>query len=195
MSATTIDIKDHASAAIQSLIEDCRQNINPTVGRAAVTMLKDHLRGLDATRANKLGGRRTHFYNSAAKGTFYELQPDGVKLGINQVGIRQRYYGGTITAGKGISHTTGRPTQFLTIPAIAEAYGQRASKFAGSLRISLNKERSKGALVNKATGTVYYWLVKSVTQKADPTILPTDAALSAHILTELDKYFKSKGLK
>ena len=194
MSATTIDIRDNATAAIQQLIQDCQRNINPTVGKAAVTMLKDHLRNLDSTRANKLGGSRTHFYASAAKGTNYTLLPDGVKVGINQVGIRQRYYGGTITAGKGISHTTGRPTQFLTIPAIAAAYGQRASAFSGDLRLSLNRYKTKGALVNKA-GTVYYWLVKSVTQQADPTVLPTDDEISTRILTELEKYFKTKGLK
>lgn len=193
MSASTIDIRDTATPALRSLLDSCAgKNINPVVGRAGVNYLKIHFRKLNAERANKLGGERTNFYAQAARGTNYTLLPDGVVLGINQVGIRQRFYGGTIKAGKQISRITGKPTQYLTIPACSEAYGKRAGEFY-NLRFRMNKEKTSGSLSDKTTGQTLFWLKKEVTQKEDKSVLPTDQELSDHIVRELGSYLSTIG--
>jgi len=46
-------------------------------------------------------------------------------VGVNQVGVRQRYFGGPILPVK---------AQMLTIPACPEAYGKTAGEFGGELR-------------------------------------------------------------
>ena len=90
----------------------------PIVGRSGVNTIREHLFGLNQTRPNAMGGARTNFYASAARGTHFDAVADGVKISINQVGMAQRYFGGVITAKK---------VKLLTIPACPEAYGHRAS--------------------------------------------------------------------
>lgn len=185
MSSSTIDIRDNATPALKSLLDSCTgPNINPVVGRAGVNFLRIHFRRLNAERPNKLGGERTNFYAQAARGTNYTLLPDGVILGINQVGIRQRFYGGKIEAGN--------PPKNLTIPADAEAYGKRAGEFY-NLRFCMNPKTGKKWLADKTTGKILFWLKPSVDQKADPTVLPTDQELSDHIVRELGGYLSTIG--
>ena len=117
-------------------------------------------------------------------------------------GIRQRLEGGTIEAGKNISSFTDKPTVYLTIPARGEAYGHRASEFRDRLMIVFapgghgvalcekievfnpKRRQSKKPIklnsvkVNKPAqykgGEVWYWLVKSVTQDPDPSVMPSN---------------------
>ena len=79
-----------------------------------------------------------------------------------QAGIAQRYFGGDIDAKAG---------GYLTIPALAAAYGRRAREF--DLRFVIFGNTGKVALLD-AEGEVYYWLVRHVTQSGDATILPTE---------------------
>jgi hypothetical protein len=184
MSATTIDIKDNATPALQSLMANLAgERINPVAGRAGVNCLKAHFRQLEVDRPNKLGGKRTHFYAQAARGTFYTLLPDGVMLGVNQVGIRQRFKGGPIEPSN--------PPKYLTIPACAEAYGHRAREF--SLRFNMNPKTGKKWLSDIDTGKPMFWLVPGVNQQADSTVLPADAVLSDYIAGEITGYLMSKG--
>lgn len=136
--------------------------------------------------AAKLGAERTHFYGSAARGVQLPAVhgDDEVSVSINNVGIAQRYFGGTIEPGPG--------KKWLTIPAVAEAYGRPAISFnnlhfiyfrpdLAALAETMPKAtetsatgvvRSKGARSER--GRVVYWLKRSVRQEADPSVLPTD---------------------
>jgi hypothetical protein len=122
--------------------------------------------------ARSLGAQPSGFYESARNNTQEpEIVSEGVSISVMQIGVAQRYYGGTINA---------RPGSYLTIPALAIAYARRAREF--DLRFVIFKSTGLAALLLKGApsdeGSVYYWLVKSVTQKADPTIIPTDEEIT-----------------
>lgn len=170
------------------------------VGRQVANDMRNHLFQMDRERPNQLGGRRTHWYAKAAKGTTFTSGENFADVDVAQIGINQRIYGGKIEAGKGPhaapSSATGKPAQYLSIPAIAQAHGRRPSEF-GNLRfvrfgkakdaVAALVEKGPGA-TNSATGKripgrrafskltgyrarVFYWLKRVVFQKPDPSIV------------------------
>lgn len=152
--------------------------LNPVIGRAAVNTITAHLRRLNRERPNALGGKRTNYYATAARGTSFALVGDNeVVVSIAQRGIRQRVFGGTLRP---------RAAKFLTIPAIPEAYGKRAREIPG-LEFALLG--GKPALVRPVAGgepEVVFWLRRSVTQRPDPTVLPEAATLRADIVRAVE---------
>jgi hypothetical protein len=165
--------------------------------RAVTNMLRDHFFDYDRSHPNKLGGSRSHFYGQAARGTTYRIDPQAIVVSVNQVGIRQRWQGGTITAGMNPSRFTGKPTKYLALPAIAEAYGKRPGEFSNLTTAwgrsgpyalveavaTLTKGRKvrigKGQTVSERKksgvgGRVYYWLTPRVTQQGDPGVVPDE---------------------
>lgn len=191
--ATSIDIKDSATPAVKRMLESIGgPNINKRVGEAGADLIRGHLEGLNSAKPNKLGGKRTNFWAQCARSTSFVLVPEGALVSINQIGFRQRLEGGTISP---------RNAKFLTIPAIAEAYGKRAREF-NNLRFAMIG--GKPALIEaehsgvrfgkrgvKATlnlgGKVYYWLARRVTQQAFPGALPTIDQMGKVIVERLDK--------
>lgn len=131
--------------------------------------LAAYIGNLDNDHNNPFGpAYKTHFYRHAADGITEEIRDDGSDVIINQTGFRQRLLGGEIHA---------KPGHNLTIPAIAEAYGHRATEF-DFLHFIMFKSGSKAlAAHTKEDHRVWYWLVESVTQEADPTVLPTEEAM------------------
>jgi len=167
-------------------------------GRAAANYVRDYLFDLDAERANRMGGERTHFYSRAAK-SLTEPKPDdvGVSFLITQTGFAQRLYGGVITAGKGVSSRTGELTKYLALAATSEAYGKTPGEFddlefrptrnGGMLVQALQtqivrgkkqKDGSRDFSTIAAGGLVMFWLVPEVTQEADPTVLPSNETIA-----------------
>jgi len=160
-----------------------REGMAVEIGRAAQQTTREHLFRLD--RARHKGGR--HYYAQAARSTHQRSVTGGVMISINQVGIRQRYYGGTI-----------RPRgKYLTIPASTRTQGTRAREYndlefryvldpkLGAVRPALVRkvstapalaERVKGSRrvtpAETFTGEIMFWLVRKVTQRADPSVLP-----------------------
>jgi len=176
-------------------------------GRAAANLTKDHLFALD-TRVNQLGGPRTHFYSSAAKSVSQVQKRGGVvAFDVTKLGLTQRWLGGTITAGKGISSASGGPTKYLTIPARAETYNVPPSAFSD---LKFVPRRGGGAMLVQALqttvsigkkavargiqlgGLVMYWLVKSVTQKPDPSVMPTEEELLNTASTAMGQYLSRR---
>lgn len=162
-----------------------RPDVRKVMGRAIGNALRRHFTTLDQERPNQLGGRRTHFYGQARRGV---QQPelvggDGVKVEIDKLGIAQRYFGGTIEREDG---------GLLTIPVNPAAYGHRAREFdltpiyfgdgSGILVDDTNPE-SRGGI-----GEVFYRLVRSVHQDPDPSVLPSDEALSQVALEAGEDY-------
>jgi hypothetical protein len=66
--------------------------------------------------------------------------------------------------------------------ALAEA---SATSTKTSKKLGVKKGQSLG-------GRIMYWLVKSVTQQGDPTVIPSDEKLRVGILEALTRYLKSK---
>ena len=183
--------------------------------QAAANLVRDHLFALDAERPNQLGGPRTHFYANAAK-SVTTPEPDGpdATFTITQIGLAQRWLGGEIKPGGGTSSVTGNPTKYLAIPARAEAYGKTPGEFndlefrktaTGGLLVeslqtgvSIGRRTRHGRTVtrgNEAGGLVMFWLVTSVNQKPDPTVLPTEQEMgdeaARHMESHLSDFLKS----
>ncbi len=192
-----IAVQDRATPVIHQLdaklVGDAAKH---SAGQSVMRQILDHLTALDEERPNALGGRRTHFYGKAGKSTSYETTDTGAMVSISSVGIAQRYFGGEIKPGPG--------KKYLTIPARAEAHGRRAGEF-NNLQILFGRNgpyalaerdsmelrrrrmtKRKGGV--KAVrrwfahgaepgGGIFFWLVKSVTQQPDPTVLPEVSAM------------------
>jgi hypothetical protein len=188
-----IDVTDQASPAVKAVTRALKPDrLNPVVGRSANNAYRTYLFALNASRANKLGGKRSNFYTGAARATHFDVVPDGVIISISQVGIAQRFFGGRITPKK---------SKYLTIPARAESYGKRAGEFP-DLELLYNRRGQpyalariqktnigyrKGQVFNKGTvgGEILFWLVKETNQQPDPTVLPPDAQVYEAIDTDV----------
>lgn len=169
--------------------------------RAAANLTRDHLFALDQTRPNAFDAPRTHFYSDAAKSVIDPV-PDlgGASFTITKVGLAQRWLGGTI-----------RPVdkKMLAIPAIPEAYGKTPREF-NNLEF-VPRGPGKGMLVNRLHSTstnvepktrgkgykatsvnlgsvVVFWLVSEVTQKPDPTVMPTNDDLTEAARDSMDSF-------
>lgn len=180
-------------AALQKRAGDAAAEVGMVAARAAAGLTRNHLYSLD-TRANKLGGACTHFYMKAGDSVSDPTATGNTfSFNITKLGLAQRWLGGDIEAGKGISSATGEPTKFLAIPARAEAYGKPPSAFpdlvfvprpngeamlvqALQTLVGYGKKgpRSRG----ERGGLTMYWLVEKVHQDPDPTVMPTEKELT-----------------
>jgi hypothetical protein len=188
---------ERAPAELQRRIAALRgARLNTQIGRGVAELFKDHLFELDRTRPNALGGKRTHFYADAAKATSSEGDDAGATITVAQQGIRQRLEGGEIRAQNG---------KYLTIPARAEAYGRTAREFRNLVFIKLSGDRAMLVEANSRDvsfrggkakggkergGLVYFWLVPSVHQKGDRTVLPAEAKIRARVLEIVNIAFR-----
>lgn len=126
-------------------------------------LFRDHFAALQNQRGRSGG---TGFYAKASDSVFHRITPEGIWVGSRQIGLRQRLHGGTIRPKR---------AKYLTIPIHPDAYGKRAGD--SSMDLSFIRTGSGVALL-AATGengyfVPYYLLLKSVTQKADPGVIPT----------------------
>lgn len=188
----TVDRLQQKQAALRDT-----DKLTEAIGTALVAETKQHLRDFSASHPNRLGGKRTHFIARAAQATFYRPVPGGLELVNNFLGLALRYYGGTVVPGKGISSYSGQPTKWLTMPAIAQAYGRRAREFS-NLRFVEFKKGKLAALVEEKSGAtdsrtgkgikgrsrkkgsrarVFYWLLKSMTIAPNRSLLPLNKEL------------------
>lgn len=168
-----------ALGQLSSLAEHPRPLLAAATG-AARKVLQEHFRMRQQT-PNKLGGRRTNFWQDVYRSTqIGEVNDQYGVVVIGDVRFAQKLYGGTIRAGKGVSSKTGKLTKYLSIPARTEAYGLRPSQLEDKLGVALYfvKGSRGGALVVKTgkksqLGMVMYWLTKQVTQAPDPQAMPS----------------------
>lgn len=203
MSGITLTIREEgfseALAAVDRLYGVAKSDeLKEQMGLALRLTLINHFAALEGNpfyhkTAYGLGASPTGFFADAARETQApEVEGDGVSVSITKRGLRQRFFGGTI-----------RPTlkKWLTIPAIAEAYGKAAGSFFNLRFVPLGpdlaalverratlikRKRGKGASgfqpVAETIGAVFFWLKKQVTQHADPGVLPTNEEMIAAAL-------------
>ena len=146
-------------------------------GRAVANRLRRHFRELDGQRANRLGGKRQHFWLQVRTATQDpEVEPGGATVTIAHLAFAQKLYGGTIVAKR---------ARALTIPLHPDAYGRRASVFEQEQGVQLFRPKGKRVLMADLDGTgavPIYVLAKAITQAPDPEALPDRSELEAEVL-------------
>lgn len=190
--ATTIAIRDNASLALHEAAESVApKRMAAAIGPAVARLVQRHLRGRGT---NKRGWPTTNFWARAAKATSWAETPQGVVVSVNQIGVRQRYFGGVI---KPVNKRA------LTIPISPVSYGKVASDFPGLFLLPTKKgaylvqyagsvpdgrtKKAKGAARRSmggnakarkdATLNFLFKLVSQVDQKPDPNVLPSKEAV------------------
>lgn len=146
------------------------------VGRRAANDLRKHYRELDATRANRLGGKRTHFWLEVRDSVQQPVTAsDGVSIAITHPVIAGKVYGAIITP---------KNASALTIPLHQLAHGRRASVFEDETGKKLFRPKGKNVLMADIGGTVVpiYALVKRVRMRADAEALPDEDDFVANIV-------------
>ncbi len=163
----------------------------PAVGEAAKLVLTDHLAaknndGSSHKTASRLGAQQQNLYAQFVRATSWSNLASGIRLSISHAAARQRIEGGTITPVNG---------KYLTIPAIAGAYGKRARECGTILKFLFRRisgEARPVALISEQTGSIWYWLVKSVTQAGDDTVLPTDQQFVDGVTNSLSGWIRHR---
>ena len=178
----SIQVDDSAVLAALNAIESAVENIEPVAAEAAQLHLMEHLAAKDAgphKTASRLGAEPSGLYADFARALTYTTAPGQVDLAINHAAAPQRFYGGII---KPVN------SKYLTIPVAKESYGKSlgAGDFTDKIIFLFGKDRKPyGAALESDPSHLLYILTKSVTQSADPTVLPSDADLTANILQTL----------
>lgn len=209
MPGAGIQLFDTATATLLALERGLRgDSLRHALGGSLLNLLQDHLRGLDATRANQLGGVRSHFYGNAAESAHYTVSAAGVTLSVTEQGFGQRYHGGDIKPGAG--------KEWLTLPARSEAYGHRAGEFdlefipiRADLALLAAKDGNRGKYLsvspktgkrttrggNIQSGLVMYWLVKEVHQDEDHSVIPTEAQFTEAMQSGTNDWLATLGAR
>lgn len=179
------------------------------VTKAAADVVRGHLKARDHTHANKMGGKRSHFYWNAANTVREEANAEGGTITINYTGLRQRWLGGDIYPVN---------AKLLAIPARSESYGIPPKEF-GDLKFiqfksgakalvkddqthtvdwdsggyrNLSTEAGERKSRKKGIGLVEYWLVDHVYQKPDPSVMPAPEAVLDGVVAAASEYLQTR---
>jgi hypothetical protein len=194
-----ITVKESPASKLRKLERalNSQAEMHEFVARVCQQEVRGYLFALNRSRPNAIGGRRTNFWEQAAKSTTAYSDAKTARVSITKIGMAQRYYGGTI---KPVNKT------YLTIPARPEAHGHVASDFplrfvkfgrapnapaalvttervAGRSRVAGSGVKTSRTSV--LSGKIMFWLSKGVTQAPDPDVIPSDARLKEVISREL----------
>jgi hypothetical protein len=151
--------------------------LNGYMARALGETTREYLRKLAPLRhdtANSLGGKPTGHLERGAEAVSSKPEEDGVVIDIPIPGIARAFGDMRIAAVR---------SKWLTIPANGEAYGRRARSFSDlifRLKGGSPSDAPLAMLLQKQEDgklRVMYWLKKSVFQKQDRTLLPSDDEL------------------
>lgn len=177
--------QDDLTPALATLRAAARnpRRIMAAAARAVANLFKKHLRHLDRSRPNRLGGKRTHMWNEFARAVNIPILTDSTAtISIADPRAAHKHTGGVITAKR---------ARMLTIPVAAEAHGRTARTLASELGIKLFVigTGDHAGLFGQAIGgeqgiKMYYALKNSVTQPPDPPegILPPDEEIKTAAL-------------
>lgn len=181
--------------------------MNAVIGRKVTRDIIRHFQTYSAGHPNKLGGKRTNYVARMGDATSFTSDASGVQVNIAHEGARLRIEGGTITPKNGKT--------YLTIPAIAQAYGKRAREFpnltllfrrragkteAYALGVAPYTPVGKGAprrggrkALGRNTRQVVFWLVKSANIPANRALLLSDEGIMQSAVAAIGAYLRAKG--
>lgn len=192
-----IDAKDYASGPLNLLDNALRRPlpIHQYIADSCTAITRD-LFGEMGARPNRSNWRPTGFWQRMLSGTVAVATAEAAIVRMPRE-VAQRFFGGMIypTAGK----------HFLSLPARSEAYGKSPREFSDLQFIPTGPD--KGILVQKDSeeqygrkrkdgsrktreigGGVFFYLVKSVFQAADSSVLPSDEQYLAAAKRGLNNY-------
>jgi hypothetical protein len=152
-----------------------RTELHGAMGEGVREETREHLQELALTRhttAQRLGAEPTGHLGQAARAveaTPLTTDASGATMTINHPGLTRAFRDVTIVPVN---------AQFLTIPINALAYGRRVGEFGG--RVVLLKEGGHRETSERKRKPIpldlpVYYLVRSVTQHQDRSLLPSDA--------------------
>lgn len=206
-----IEIEDHVSELLTRLgarLADPTPLMQAAADALALE-LQHHFMIRDEQTPNQEGWPRSGFWGQFVEATdVASVSSDGADVAISHSAILQKLYGGTIEPKRG---------QYLALPAMAAAYaagspregatpdlmyhlaphpdgGWRPALVAFTAGTKMVKDPRKGHKgeyrevrdVKKPAG-VWYWLVRSVTQAADPLTIPPSEQLTDAVLTAITR--------
>ena len=172
-----------------------RTELHEQIGARATELTKNHLVAIAQSRhatAQRLGAVPTGFWGQGADKTSFTANEEGATVSIRQPGIGRAFHDVTIEPGAG--------KKYLTLPAIAEAYGKVARTVPDLTMMIRWKEGQRRAVAlaqvsgkgKERTETVWYWLVKSVRQKQDRTLPPSGEEYRLTALTAVRDYIDER---
>lgn len=205
-----IDIRDAVTPELEKIMANVRDRtqLHGSLGGRAERALRDHFARREA-EPNKRGWPKQHFWDQIRSATALgTVDGAGATITINDERLAQKIYGGTIRPGLG--------KKYLAIPEIAEASGISPKSLTNlrPLVRYVNGERRAVALVERKAsaikygrkrkdgtrkitqtasilgGAVWYWLVKSVTQRKDERALPDAKGFRRELIEQTREYFK-----
>jgi hypothetical protein len=188
---TTIDDTDSViprlAMFVGALRPGGRTKLNRAIGHHLLNLTRDHLTEIARSRhdtAQRLGARPSGHWAQAAEKARSSANAEAATVTIRHPGISR--------VGRDVTITPGEGKKFLAIPLIAAAYNQRAYRQKGLFVL----RSAEGALfLAKMSGRgksadleVWYLLVRSVKQKQDRSLLPSDEQYSQGALEATRDY-------
>ncbi len=188
-------------AAVSGAIKSFQQkttlnNLSRIAAAAGVYVWKEHFRQFYVPRRNKLGGVSTGYWRDVHDSVVASRTNEKVVLTAKGKGLRQKFYGGPVTA-KHVSDVTGKRNRFLTIPVHPKAHSKTISDLGGKKKFYIIPTRNgKGAGVyfraggrtkgKRKSDPLYYVLKRRVVIRRDLNIIPDTAKILAEMQKRLD---------
>lgn len=178
LSAAALDLATPRLKAILNGLQPAqRKALLGRLGKELEAQLKAHFLQRNQDSPNAKGFPRSHFWSRKvrARTALREVTADQATVGIDSPEFRLKLTGGTIRPGPG--------KRLLAITLRAEVYGPEkrpsANLIPGLFFVKLTGGRMFLAARDGSALRVYWRLVPSVTQPADPRALPPAAQLQA----------------
>ena len=186
-----VSLQDRATPAVKALLSRAANTkaLHAEMGMSVERLVLRHIRTVLVPRGNKMGAPSTGFWQKAAASVKGTSTATDATVSITHRGVALQYYGGKVKPSGRISSVTGRPITRLASPLDASAYGKTPGDFPkGSLTLIGNvlARMPKGG----GFGTALFALVRSVTIKKHPDVLPTEAEIGAAAVNAGTKYLQ-----
>lgn len=195
MSLLSIDINDQLSAGVRYVTDRLegsgRVELGAAMGSEVQLAVVAHLRGLAATRhatANRLGASPTNYL---AQATDAAAAADVVSVESGAATLTFAHP--TIARAFRDIHIAAKGAGALTIPVDKLAYGRRASQF--DLYVWRSKTTGNAFLALRQADRhgkplLMFLLVRSVTQKQDRSLMPSDMEIATAAAQGVREYVR-----